>query len=377
MEALLIYQEDVSRLLAELRTYRARHPDTVLLSMASHAFPGLPLIAEEAERVYRHYRQYLQTPWGLATYADIRYTTYPTLSYVGLHTLAEPAEGQSLPELHLPDPAVALVNPLTGMTAVFPGDGTAVDFRAVPAWEGKVTLPERWRGSDVLQSVRTALAQAGVPLYPGTLFAERVAYPWLTPEGLPAPSPFIANDEVRLPVIGYAVDPDTEELIYLNFVGHKTAVRSIWGSLNTVHHRKLLLETRRVGGSVISSHAYATYTAVVDTDTGLLRMQIVDRRALAADVEGRAYLVTPTGVDDQALDAAFAARLTAVLPVGIPAAWGGKLRQAGDELGLVRACLTGGDVGAAYTLTADEEWLTLIAGLLNRDSDFVIPKTLT
>jgi len=107
-----------------------------------------------------------------------------------------------------------------------------------------------------------------------------------------------------------------------------------------------------------------------------MRMQIVDRRAFAPDVEDRAYLVTPAGLDAAAVNAAFAARLTAVLPVGIPALWGAKLRTVGDDLGLVRSCLSGGDVGTAYTLTADAQWLELITGLLHDDPDFVIPETL-
>jgi hypothetical protein len=271
--------------------------------------------------------------------------------------------------------AAAVVNPITGLTAVFTGDGLSDDVTFDhPAWEGKISLPGRWREPDVLHAVRLALARAHVPLLPGTLLAERVPYPWLTPEGLPAAMVTIANGEVCLPVIGYAVDDDTDEVIYLSLVGHKTATRSIWGSLNTIHQRKLTLETGRSRVTVVSSHTYATYTDVVDADTGLLRMQIVDRRAFAPDVAARAYLIAPSGLAAADVHAAFAARLTAVLPIGIPAAWGAKLCEVGRDLGLVRACRAGGDVGTAYTLTADDPWLDVVTDLLNNDPAFVIPE---
>ncbi len=375
MDAVLTFQDHVTPLLSELRAYSAQHPDTVLLGTESYPLPGLPLIANRAERVTHNYRTYVQTPWGLATLADIRYYDYPTLSYFGLYTLSKPAPDATPPPRAVPEPATAVVNPITGLAAVYAGDTLVPD--ASPVWEGKLTLPDRWLDPQVLKLVRVALARAGIPLYPATLCAHRVAYPWLTPEGLPTATPTIANGEVCLPLIGYAVDADTHEVVYLNLVGHKTAARSIWGSLNTMHQRKLTLTAPGVRDPVVSSHTYTTHTTIVDPDTGLLRMQIVDRRACSAEVTDRAYLVTPTGLDEAARDAAFAARLTAVLPVGVPATWGAQLRQAGDDLGLVQMCLSGGDVGTAYTLTADEQWLEVIQGLLHNDPDFVIPAQLS
>ena len=377
MDTVLTYQEEVTPLLTELRDYVAQHPDTVLFCTNSQPLPGLPLIPESAERVYRNYCNYVQTRWGLASYADIHYHHYPRLSYVGLHTLVEAAENVILPVGSIPEPGTAVINPITGFCAVYAGDGRDQDVAATPpVWEGRIPLPGRWYAHEVLLQVRLALAQAGVPVYPRALFSQRVAYPWLTPEGLPAETAYIANGQVRVPIIGYVIDPDTDEVIYLNLVGHKTAARSIWGSLNTMHLRKLTLDAPHLHTTVISSHTYATYTAVVDADTGLLRMQIVDRRAFASDVEDRAYLVAPTGLGTAAVDTAFAVRLSAVLPVGIPAAWGSKLREVGDDLGLVCQCLSGGDVGSAYTFTADEQWLDLVAGLLKSDPQFTIPKTL-
>ncbi len=377
MNPVLTFQEDVNPLLTELGDYIAQHPDVTLLCPVARPLPGLPMIPENVERVYRNYRQYLQTPWGLATYTDIRYHQYPQLTYASLFTLTEPTPDVVCPRPTVPEPAVAVVNPLNGLAAVYAGDNLTPEVLATAAvWEGKLTLPDHWNELDVLAMVRRALAQAGALWYPGALYAERVAYPWLTPEGLPAQTATIANGEVRLPVIGYAVDPESNAVVYLSLVGHKTAARSIWGSLNTMHQRKLTLDAPGLHTTVVSSHNYVTYTASVDADTGLLRMQIVDRCALTADVEDRAYLVIPRGLDAASIDAAFAVRLGAVLPIGVPAQWGSQLREVGDDLGLVRPCLSGGDVGAAYALTADEQWLDLIAGLLRDDPAFVIPEQL-
>ncbi len=377
MDAILVYQDDATPLLSELRTYVAEHPTSVLLCTEREPLPGLPVIPDDAEYVYRNYRQFLQTPWGLAMAADVGYFRFPALSYAGLHSLVEPRPGVPLPKVALPDPGVALVHPLTGMASVYAGDGLEVDFdHALPRWEGKLTVPEQWNAVDLLRAVRLALAQAAIPLYPANLFMPRVDFPWLTPEGLPAQTATIANGEVQVPLIGYAVDPESNEVIYLSLVAHKTAARSIWGSLSTAHQRRLLLDAPRHRITVVSSHRYATYTDVLDADTGLLRMQIVDRRAASADAEERAYLVTPSGLDASALHTAFATRLNAVLPVGIPAHWGKRLHEVGDERGLVHRCVSGGDVGVAYALSADEAWLDVLTQLLRDDPAFVIPRTL-
>ena len=377
MDAILTTYDDAAALLSELRAYASEHPGKILLCTERHPLPGLPVIAQDAECIYRDYHQFLQTPWGLATYANTHYYSYPMLAYADLHVLAEPLGDVPLPKATVPELGAALVHPLTGTTAVFAGDGRGLDFdRALPLWEGKVAMPEHWHATDLLRAVRLALARAALPVYPATLFMARVDYPWLTPEGLPAPTATIANDEVQLPLVGYAVDPETSEVVYLSLVAHKTAARSIWGSLSTAHQRKLLLDTPAHRMTVVSSHHYVTYTDVLDADTGLLRMQIVDRRAAAADVEDRAYLIAPAGLDTATLHAAFAARLNAVLPVGIPAVWGSRLREVGDDVGLVRRCLSGGDVGVAYTLSADETWLDLITQLLKEDPEFAIPRTL-
>ena len=377
MDAVLTYQDDAPDLLTELHDYAAAHPGTVLLCTEHQPLPGLPVIADDAERVYRDYRQYLGTPWGLAAYTDVRYSRYPTLTYADLHTLVEPRTDVPLPRIALPEPGAALVQPLTGTAAVYAGDRLAPDFdREQPVWEGKIAVPEHWHAVDLLRTVRLALAQAALPVYPATLYMARVDYPWLTSEGLPAPTATITNGEVQLPLVGYAVDPESNEVIYLSLVAHKTAARSIWGSLSTAHQRKLLLDAPEHRMTVVSSHRYATYTDILDADTGLLRMQIVDRRVAAADVEDRAYLVAPAGLDTAALHAAFAARLNAVLPVGVPGAWGARLHEVGDDVGLVRRCFSGGDVGVAYALSADDEWLGLITQLLRNDAEFAIPRSL-
>lgn len=368
MTAKMTYNDkDAARLLHELRAYMNQHPTELLLCAESTPIPGLPVIGRGAEQVYRSYRSYTQTPWGPTDQVYVRYSSeWQQLPYARLYRIIEATEGVAFPELVVPELAVAVVNPITGLTAVYTGDNTGNDFAAAtPVWQGLLQLPDRGRGHAALGAVRLALALAGVPCYPEKIFVEQADYPWLTHDGEVVPPATIANAEVAVPLVGYVVDPDSKELVYLSLVGHKTATRSIWGSLSTAHRRKLTLEAPQAPGNynrvtlaVESAHNYGTHTHILDPDTGLQRLLIVDRRCTGEDEE-QVYLVLPKGSTDDQKYTAFAARLGAVLPVGIPAHWGRLLYQMGLDNGLVRVCTAGGDVEIAYRLTA-AGWLELL-----------------
>jgi hypothetical protein len=353
------HDRDASQLLEELRTYMNEATELLL----AEALPGLPAIPKNAETVYRGWRPATKTPWGMAEAFGLR-TGYRHLPYAGIQKLVEPNDAPK-PAAMVPELAIAVINPITGLTSVYADQETA-EHLDTPVWQGLVSLPERARMDyNVLTDVRQALAEAGVPFYPQKLFVEQVQdlYPWIDRQGeLVAPGS-IANDEVRLNVSGYAVDPDTHEVIYLGLIGHKTATRSVWGSLSTSHKRRLTLETpgdyhRRTPVSVESSHNYVTYTTQLDPDTGLQRLLIVDRRCTGENEEG-VYLILPKGATDDQKYAAFAARLGAVLPVGVLPAWGKALYQMGLDNHLVKVILAGGDVGIAYRLNAGG-WMELL-----------------
>lgn len=348
----------VEKLLRELRDYLAQHPQQRLFCNYE-PLPGLLPLGAKPQRVYRNGRSFYQTPWGLAESADISYTRYPELAYMGLQVLVEPSRPNAdIPLPVVPELATVVVNPLTGAAAVYPGHLDNFDGVAA-AWVGKIELDTSPRNAPTaaLSQVRQHLCQAGIPLYPSRLFVEEgVQYPWMV-DGWAAKPPTIANQELTLPVAGYVVDTKTDEVIYLSVVGHKTATRSIWGSLSTNHRRVLTLNALREF-RVESSHNYTTFTTVLDADTGLQRLQIVDRRVFAGDVaDTGAYLVIPqhAAVD---VPTALAARLQALLPIAIQAHW--DLLTAGEDLRLIRRCAAGGDVAQAFALTADPAWLEVI-----------------
>lgn len=354
---------DGRQVIAELRTLQQQESRR-LVGSPDRPLPGFPVLPEETPTVYQNYRVYYRTPWGLARTASLRYYKYPTLSRLSPLEILEPEEeSRPYPEIQIPELGTALVDPITGLVRVYVGEATtseAIDAlsRDEPVWTGMITIPEEWRGATVLHAVRTALARAGIPLWATTLLLPRRESPWDGGRDVG----YVSNDEARVALVGFALDHETREVIYLHMVGHKTALRSIWGSLNTVHARTVTVGTPTRYHYAGSSHNYTTYTDVVDTAgrTGLIRMLIVDKRAYEAEVVDKAYLVLPQGIAGERLERAFASRLTAVLPVPVAPAWGRTLRQAGDERGLVTPCLCGGDVGAAYVLTADETWLELL-----------------
>ena len=331
------------------------------------SIPGFPVIPADAEVVYRDLYRCYQTRWGLLRdlRVEVRYYEYPNL-YGKPYRLLEAGE-EPLPEGRAPELGTAVVDAITGDTVVYAGRLTD-DGAARPAWEKRLrfSLDQAYhRHKAYLDTVRKALARDGLPIYPDTLFYRRPRdYPWTNEEGVPVAPAHISNDEVRLPVVGFAYDLDTSELVYLHIVGHKTALRSIWGSLNTAHTRYLHLETPAVRRTCTSSHRYTTYSRQDAHFDSLHFMQIVDRRALESNLEeGTAYLLVPKGAEPDDIFALFAQRLNAVLPIGISPAWGSRLHREGETLGLTDLCLSGGDVEKVYKVQADEEWLTVIDDL--------------
>jgi len=367
MNARLVYEiKHASKMLNELECYLQQHPNELLLCMEQQPIPGLPVIRQGTEQVYRGYYYLWNTPWGLAKRAEVEYSSYPQLADMRLQCISEKREDAVvMPEVVVPEIAVAVVNPVTELATVYAA-GTERDFEnETPVWQGKIPLYTKWSSYNVLAQVQHALALAGAPYYAAKLLVEAVDFPWKDTEGIAVPPAMITNDEVRLPVVGYVYDPDSKEVIFLSLVGNKTAARSIWGSLSTAHRRRLTLEypngyEYRMAVSVESSHNYTTYTQPVD-DNGLLQMHIVDRRCTSSDdTQAEAvYLVLPHGSTEAEKYAAFAARLDAVLPVGVPAQWGKALYQLGLNNDLVQVCGSGGDVDVAYRLPA-EGWLDLI-----------------
>ncbi len=347
-----------------------------MVSTSRHPIPGLPHVICDSRDTGP-----LKAPWGAVQPAALAYGSqfYSYLAY-RLFVTQSLKPGATPPAVQLPQLAVATFDAVTRQATVYlgmPEEGTAPTLveNQSPIWEGRLTqqdigltpLATYQSQENVLRIIREELARAGVPAYPAELYGQKAApdYPWVNGRGLPLPPARVANDEISVPLLGYAVDNDTTEIVYLSMVGHKTACRSIWGSINTAHKRRLdFQQLGGINGSACSSHNYTTCSTVVDPDIGLTRLQIIDRRALSQDASDVAYLVIPKGMADADIYEAFAVRLNAVLPIGVLPAWGEKLRWAGDEAGLVKKCFAAGDVAAVYKIAPDKLWLTLIEELL-------------
>ncbi len=368
-------------LIEELRQYRKEHPDIQLVTGLRDTLPGVP--ATKVETVYEGYRAYQRTPWGLTAPASVSYYTHGELARKNPLRIAK-SEPDSLPYPGYADPELgtAVVDPTTGITRVYTGLFTMVDTpngleardeledvahaleTGTPAWTGIVRLPngrlDAWK---LLREIRSQAAQECPGLWVASLYIDNNrANPWGTDVA------HIANDEVSVGLVGFAYNAD-HELIYLHIVGHKTATRSIWGSLSTAHKRTLSITSPHGKHTVTSTHNYETYTTPLDDGgrTGLIRMLMVDRRALQPETAHGAYLIVPQGLEGAPFYRAFAARLTATLPVPILPEWGETLYTAGQANGLLIPCVCGGDVGEALALQSDAAWLELLEGYLQAD----------
>ena len=330
--------------------------------------PGLPVIPDRWPEWVVHESGYLaKTPWGLADMVG-NGTPWGLAEFLGD---LEGLEGNEMyainpiwrivvPEGHypgavMPAPGTAVLE-LTGMVSIY------TDGCEEPVHHLRLDLDRD--GWNLMRIIRRHLCHDGIPVYPTAIYATaHLPYPYpLVTEDRLAPVARVANKEVGVPLVGYAVAPN-EEVIYLNIVGHKTAVRSIWATLNG-----------RAGNTVRLSappdaycRAYSSSNYVTYSDTvadGLARLVIVDRRAVDKAVDSEAYLIAPTTADLD-LDRAFAARLDATLPLPILPEWGSVLRAEGEKNRLVKPCRFGGDVGLALAIVPDVgRWQALIEGLV-------------
>jgi hypothetical protein len=256
-------------------------------------------------------------------------------------------------------PGHAVVDILTGIATVYAENGQP-EPEAV--YTTRVPKLQSLKGRQMLRQIRADLSMAGVPVYPGELYGESfIPYPWDDEEDFTAPG--VYNAEVSVPLVGYVLHPDTQEVVYLHIVGHKTALRSIWGTLsNSGTQIVSITGDRQITG--YTSHNYETFSSIVDETAHLHRLVITDREAIAPNVMERAYLVIPKkGSDDLDLGQVFAARLSALLPIPILPQWGKTLRQYGIRRELLQPCLCGGDVEQAYLITQDG-WIELITDLV-------------
>jgi hypothetical protein len=269
--------------------------------------------------------------------------------------------GHDAPQAQMPQRGAAVLDPITGIVTVFAGSEAAFDT-CITSLDGK-------SGKEVLHLVRVDLARAGVPVYPVELWAEpSLPYPWQDEGGFAAA--YAANDEIAVPLVGYVLDPRRSEMVYLHVAGAKTALRSIWGTLNDGGVQCVSVVEGGQRHYAFSSHNYATFSDALDDETNLYRLVVADRRALEQEVEGRAYLVVPDGGEFD-LYQVFAARLNAVLPVPVLPEWGQALYRHGiEDEQLLAPCLCGGDVAKAFAIGRDG-WIELIERLV-RDGELSV-----
>ena len=352
--------------LAKLVQVLERH---TLLCSTDNPIPGLPCFdtAASKSRWDRELRETVwDTLWGAAviSYGNDLGARSDLYSIMPVYRLLDGADVVS----QAPEAGYAVIDTITGIVTVY-RDAAPEDA----VYNTRVHLDGR-TGKKVLSDVWCNLALAGVPVCPLELYGDStILYPWEDKEGFAVTH--AANDEVSVPLVGYVLDPDTSEVVYLHIAGHKTALRSIWGTLsNGGSSQGLSIAASGSQHYAYSSHNYDTFSDDVDTDANLYRLIITDRRATDQEAEGSAYLVIPRQAEDLDLNEVFAARLNALLPIPVLPEWGKVLRGYGiRDTDLLTPCLCGGDVAKAFVIKADSGdkddetiggWLSLIKGLI-------------
>ncbi len=322
--------------------------------------PGLPCFCEDETGKFNADEQdyVTSTAWGIAKpmYGDR--LGYELSAITPLYYTVR-NDDNTVPDAQMPVLGYAVVDPITSIATVYAETNTE------PVFNTSIPLLDGNDGNQILRQVRAALAQAGVAVYPEELRANpSLPYPWDDESGFSVTH--VANSEITVPMVGYAVDSKTTEMVYLHMTGVKTGLRSIWGTINNGGQQAISV----VGGGqhhyAFSSHNYTTFSDVVNPDTNLCRLMLVDRRAVDKEVDDRAYLLIPKSDDDEFdIYTVFAARLNALLPIPVLPEWGEVLYAHGisDEGELLVPCLHGGDVEKAFAI-GKEGWIEAIELLI-------------
>lgn len=319
----------------------------------NNPIPGLPSLPADYPLEQDGDPSLVRTPWGAA---EVLWGSRAEglWSFTPLYRLVTPND-RPLPEPRIPRIGYAAWDTVTGLVAVHADDG------GEPVYHLRLDRMERVR--QAVANIRADLAWQGIPVYPSRLYRS---------DSLPCPwddafkTPRVTNREVGVPLVGYALDRYQGEVVYLHIVGAKSAIRSIWATLNQGAGRKpLYIDAEHfLTGSPTGN--YVSYSSPVLADTGDYRMVILDRRAAGDTAKDTAYLVIPKdqepGQDD--LYAVFAARLDDVLAIPILPGWGERLYQEGLSLHLTRPLVCGGDVAAGYAIANDPRWIELVQSLI-------------
>jgi hypothetical protein len=372
MKKEIYHDGNAARLLDNLQVALEKNP--YLICAPRNPIPGLPYLTKLSKSRWceDHWVTVYETPWGDAKRANAKTLGTYELYSSRFFKLLSP---NGAPKARLPQMGYAEVDLITGLTTVYADyiDGDDPVYSTRIATDGK-------SGKEVLMSLRVDLAKSGIPVYPHKLYgSSSLPYPWEDE------SVFIRrrayNDETAVPLVGYAVDPDTQEVVYLHIAGHKTALRSIWGTLNNRGKKTVTIAgDRQITGYSSGRGGYKTFSSVIDSDTNLYHLIITDERVLDQEVEQRAYLVIPKTNEGLDFNHVFAARLNALLPIPVLPEWGLALREYGRKEELYDVCVSGGDVEMAFVLTnknhAEEEkngWIDLIESLV-RGGELTVPE---
>lgn len=213
--------------------------------------------------------------------------------------------------------------------------------------------------------------------------AEILVVPTLTLPVSPIPYPYnkltqtamIGNEQINVPVVGAVADG--QSVIYLHAVGNKTALKSIWASLNV--NNTSLRHGLTFSGNVVRDDVYLprlavgtsnyyTYSEQID-GTPLYRLLMIDKAAVDSRQE-TTYLLIRKEEDNQNGEVTdedyrrFASRLNDALSIPILHEWGKPLYHAGIKRKIVTFCQAIGDVKIALALKKDKAWYDLVASLI-------------
>ncbi len=344
----VIYQDKYAEtVLDEIQSVLENHPK--LICDLRDPLPGLLTTSDPNSRwSEKLWQSVYETPWGdaekiagkdLGTYKLHRFRFYQLLD-----------PDADLPDARVPQGGYATFDVATGFVAVYAQDDTA------PVYHTSIRVVDGMRSRNLLREIRTELARAGVPVYPHTLYGvSELSYPWDEDSGT-FRVPRARNDEVSVPMVGYALDPETQDVVYLHIAGHKTALRSIWGTLSNGGWHSIYCD----GVRAYNGGDYQTFSSPIGHNTDTYRMIIVSASAVEPQVEEVAHML----INEAEIDTgeSFAARLNALLPIPVLPQWGETLLHYGEKDELLAFCPCDGDV-KAYRIT-QEGWVELIEQLI-------------
>jgi hypothetical protein len=333
-------------------------------------YPGVPYLPFtwkdiKSESVNYATHRYIETKYGRC---NLKYRSeYRAHVYDGGYRpfpIAVPRTKQGW-EMELPQLGYLVYDILTGVATAYTDDDEEMgDVQLQTVLETRSPEP-------LVKMAMKKLARKGIAVWPTKMYVVNTEhYPWPVKENHIGYG-YISNKEVRVPLVGVAVDRETEQYVFAWFVGHDNNVRSLLATFASNTRGHIHTSTSFGHISAYSSGQYHRDTfSVGDRLTAAI---LIDTRVTEQHVNDYGYLLRFRDEAGANPAKAFLSRLKSVDPTPVWEDWDEQLFEVAMENELARRINAAGGILEAFAITKSDQWTEMVDKML-QEGEIAIPE---